>query len=55
MTGQELTVAYEIVKMLYKEVLREAAIKSVKDSETKIDDFLLQVCDIVFCYGDSSK
>lgn len=53
MTAQELTVAYEIVKMLYREVLREAAAKSVQDSETKIDDFLLKVCDVMFGHDEN--
>lgn len=55
MTPHQMMILLEVCKLLYNEVLREAAEKSVKDSETKIDDYLLKLCDTVFEFKDEDK
>ena len=44
-------IAYELAKIIYSKVLRPIAVKSIRDSDPKIDDHILQVCDTIFQHG----
>ena len=44
------TAILEIAKLLYKSILRPVVENSIEDSETKVDDFILKLCDLLFGY-----
>jgi len=46
---------FKLIKTAYASILRPLVEKSVADSESKIDDFILKVLDKLFDYGTGSK
>ena len=51
----EVTVVYEVLKALYEPILRELLLKAIDDPDSKVDDFVVKLFDILLDYQEKKN